>query len=199
VLTYRLAKPAPAIWNVFKTLVVIALFDAIVVWGLPTLILRVQHEGAGIDLFFPPLVAAGKVLLVAGTLLVLWAGMMLAIAGQGTPLPFDAPRRLVVGGPYAWLRTPMVTGTLGQVVGVRLISGSIIILLLFPLIAFLWNAIFRSTEEDVLQLHFGRDYELYRRSVRCWLPMRSRWRPPADYVPFSVSDMHKAPRRRRRR
>jgi protein-S-isoprenylcysteine O-methyltransferase Ste14 len=199
VLTYRLAKRAPAIWNVFKTLVVIALFDAIVVWGLPTLILRVQREGVGIDLFFPALVEAGKVMLAAGTLLVLWAGMMLAIAGQGTPLPFDAPRRLVVGGPYAWLRTPMVTGTLGQVVGVSFISGSVIILLLFPLIAFLWTTIFRSTEEDVLQLHFGRDYELYRRSVRCWLPMRAPWRPPADYVPLSVSDMHKAPRRRRRR
>ena len=198
---FRVANPAPASWNVLKTLLAIAGFDAIVLWGIPNLLLMVQHADAGLDLFFPPDVALGDAVLVASTCMVLWAGILLAIDGGGTPLPFDAPRRLVIAGPYAWLRTPMVTGTLGQVVGVGVITGSVLVVV-FPLvIALLWNSFIRPTEEERLQQRFGRQFELYRRSVRCWLPMRSPWKPPAGFAPVALADMPdvERPRRRRRR
>lgn len=199
-LIYRLANPAPAIWNVLKTLVVIALFDAVVVWGIPMVILFLQHADLGLGLFFPPQAEAGEAVLGVSTLLVLWAGVVLAIKGQGTPLWFDAPRRLVIDGPYAWLRTPMVTGTLGQVIGAGIITGSVIVLLLVPVIALLWNTLIRPTEEDVMQHYFGRHFELYRRSVRCWLPMRSPWKPPPEVGPFvAVSGMPDRVRQRRKR
>ena len=198
-LIYRLANPAPAIWNVIKTLVAIAIFDAIVVAGSPKLILMLQYADTGLDIFFPPQIQVGEGVLIAGTLLVLWAGMMLAISGQGTPLSFDAPRRLVIGGPYAWLRTPMVTGTLAQLIGVGIISGSVIVLALFPVVALLWNSFVRPTEEDVLQHLFGRNFELYRRSVRAWLPMRSPWRPPPELGAFALSDIPDRLQYRRRK
>lgn len=200
-LIYRLARPAPAIWNVIKTLVVIAIFDAVVVVGIPKLILMLQYADTGLDIFFPPQLELGEGILVAGTLLVLWAGMVLAISGQGTPLSFDAPRRLVIGGPYAWLRTPMVTGTLAQLIGVGVMSGSVLVLVLFPVVALLWNAFVRPTEEDVLQHLFGRNFELYRRSVRAWLPMGSPWKRPPEVGPFGLSDIPEVvpPRRRGRR
>ena len=199
-LIYRLATPAPAIWNVLKTPVLIALFDAIVVWGVPTLILLVQHADTGLDPFFPPQIEVGEAILAVSTVLVVWAGLMLAIKGGGTPLSLDAPRRLVITGPYAWFRTPMVTGTLGQVIGVGLIGGSVIVVLLVPVIAVLWNTIIRPTEEDVMQHLFGRGFELYRRSVRCWLPMRSPWKPPPEFGPFALSGLpEKGSRQWRRR
>ena len=66
-------------------------------------------------------------------------------------LPFDAPRRLVIGGPYAWLRTPMVTGTIGQGLGIGLMTGSIVVIVFFVIFALLWNTFVRPTEEDQMQ------------------------------------------------
>ncbi len=198
-LIYRLANPAPAIWNIIKTLVSIAVFDAIVVAGLPKLILMLQYADTGLDIFFPPQIEIGEGVVIVGTLLVLWAGMTLAINGQGSPLSFDAPRRLVISGPYAWLRTPMVTGTLLQLIGVGAMTGSILVLGLVPVVALIWTFLVRPAEEDVLQHLFGRNFELYRRSVRAWLPMRSPWKPPPEYGPFSLSDIPDSVLQRRRR
>ena len=194
---FRVARPAHAIWNVAKTVAAIALFDAVVVWAIPTLVLYLYQTDADIGLSFPPQVAAGAVVLAVSSALVLWAGITLAIEGQGTPLPFDAPRRLVIGGPYAWFRTPMVSGTLGQVTGVAVMTGSVFVLLLVPVLALLWNTLVRTSDDVTLQHLFGRRYELYRRSVRCWLPRRAAWRPPPEVGPFATATLPDRPRRRR--
>jgi protein-S-isoprenylcysteine O-methyltransferase Ste14 len=199
VLRYRLANPAPATWNILKTIAVIAVFDAVVVWGIPALVLVAQQSDTDFDLSFPPQVVLGVGVLTVSTLLVLWGGLTLAIKGRGTPLWIDAPQRLVVSGPYAWLRTPMVTGTLGQVAGVGVITGSPFVLLLVPVIALAWNTIVRPPEEELMQHFFGRNFELYRRSVRCWLPMRSAWKPPPDRPPIALSELPERPARRRKR
>lgn len=78
---YRLANPAPIAWNLLKTLIAVALFDAVVVWGIPMLLVRIQHSGVGLDLFFPPQNAIGEVILTASTVMVLWAAWMLAAKG----------------------------------------------------------------------------------------------------------------------
>ena len=48
----------------------------------------------------------------------------IATQGDGTPLPIDAPRRLVVSGPYAWVRNPMAVAGIAQGFGVALWHGS---------------------------------------------------------------------------
>jgi len=195
----RIANPAPAVWNVVKTLVIVALFNAVFVWAIPAAIVSLQRESGDFDaLFFPPQLEIGRGVLVAASLVVFWASMMLAIRGGGTPVPFDAPRRLVVGGPYAWLRTPMVTGTVMQGVGLTLMAGSIVVIVYFVTFALLWNTFVRPTEEDRMQSQFGRDFELYRRSVRCWLPMRTPWRRPEGETGPITLDETPDPNRRRR-
>lgn len=199
-LIYRVAKPAPVVWNVVKTLVVTVLFGAVFAWAIPTAIVLLQRESGDFDaLFFPQQEEAGLIVFILASLIVLWAALMLAIKGGGTPLSFDAPRRLVVGGPYAWLRTPMVTGTILQGVGMGLIHGSIIVVVFYVIFAVLWNSFVRPTEEDQMQSLFGREFELYRRSVRCWLPMRGPWRRPIGDVPPITLDETPDPNRRRRR
>lgn len=197
---YRSANPAPAPWNVVKTLVIVAVFDAVFVWAIPAAIVSFQRESGDFDaLFFPPQVLAGKIVLVAASVVVLWAAMMLAIKGGGTPLSLDAPRRMVVGGPYAWLRTPMVTGTFMQGVGIGVMTGSIVVIVLFLGFAFCWNTLVRPHEENQLQHLFGREFEAYRRNVRCWLPMRWAWTPPEGEVGPITLDETPDPNRRRRR
>lgn len=187
---YRFARPAPAIWNVVKTLFAMVLFYGVVVLAIPTLIVNLQRENGDFDaLFFPEQVLFGEIVFILASLLVLWAGLTLAIKGAGTPFSFDAPRRLVINGPYAWLRTPMVTGTIFQGVGVGIMTGSIVVIVYFVVFALLWNSFVRPTEEDQMQSWWGRDFELYRRSVRCWLPMRRPWGGPAgDVPPIGISE-----------
>jgi protein-S-isoprenylcysteine O-methyltransferase Ste14 len=177
--------------------VVVAIWSVAVVWALPLAITRAERD-ADFDVpGFQELPVIGLALVVAGSLLVLWAAVTMALAGRGTPLTFAAPRRLVVTGPYAWLRNPMVVGTLVQGVGLGAMYGSLPVLLLFACGALVWNLLRRHDDEDELQRVFGREFELYRRSVRCWLPMRKRWSPPPGTTPISYAELNRKRRRRR--
>ena len=197
---YRSANPAPALWNVVKTLVIVAVFDAVFVWAIPAAIVSFQRESGDFDaLFFPQQVLAGKIVLVAASAIVLWAAMLLAVSGGGTPLSFDAPRRLVIGGPYALLRTPMVSGTLMQGVGIGVMTGSIVVIALFLVFVLCWNTLVRQHEENQLQHLFGREFEAYRRNVRCWLPLLWAWTPPDEAPPITLDDTPNPHRRRRRK
>jgi protein-S-isoprenylcysteine O-methyltransferase Ste14 len=67
----------------------------------------------------------------------------------------------------------------GACVGIGL--GSYITLIYVSAGMVLWNKIVRPMEEADLSERFGDDFEQYRRSVRCWLPVfRSRVRQTGD-------------------
>ena len=53
---------------------------------------------------------AGIVVGTAGALVALSCVWAFAWIGKGTPAPFDPPRKLVVRGPYRFLRNPMYVG-----------------------------------------------------------------------------------------
>ncbi len=53
---------------------------------------------------------AGMVIGAAGAAVALWCIFTFAMIGRGTPAPFDPPRRLVVRGPYRFVRNPIYIG-----------------------------------------------------------------------------------------
>ncbi|HYR74228.1 MAG TPA: methyltransferase [Pyrinomonadaceae bacterium] len=53
---------------------------------------------------------AGMVIGAAGGAIALWCIFTFALIGRGTPAPFDPPRRLVIRGPYRFVRNPMYIG-----------------------------------------------------------------------------------------
>ena len=120
---------------------------------------------------------AGAALVLAG--LAVWYATvrLFARVGEGTLAPWDPTRKLVVLGPYRYVRNPMITGVLLVLVGEAALFGSPWILA-WAAAFFAVNAVwFPLVEEPGLVERFGREYEDYRRAVPRWLPRRRPWTP----------------------
>lgn len=120
----------------------------------------------------PEALAVGVQVLALVCLPGLAAAREFAVAGNGTPLPYDPPTLLVTSGPYAYVRNPMQL----TIALVYLVLGILQPpLLLGALVALAYGAGFASWHEGgQLRAVFGSDWETYRAGVRAWLP---RWRP----------------------
>lgn len=171
---YRPARPARTSWNVLKTLLLLALFWFVVLLVVPIAISVVEVE-LGIQRF-PSQPLPALVGLLAFSALGLWAAVTLAISGQGTPAPFDTARTFVVGGPYAYVRNPLVIGIIGQGVALGLMLGSVPVLAYFAMSFTIWYFVIRPGEERDLEARFGNLWRDYTRRVRAFRPRLSPYR-----------------------
>ncbi len=113
---------------------------------------------------------AGMAIGTAGAAIALWCVLTFALAGRGTPAPFDPPRRLVTQGPYRFVRNPMYIGAGLVLVGAALFYGSWLLLSYTGLLFLITHALVVWYEEPTLRRTFGEEYELYCRRVRRWWP-----------------------------
>ena len=158
------------------TLVQIAGFWWFFLFAVPPLLVTLER-GLGSEPFeVAGQAVAGWSLLVGFSALGLWSGMTIAARGAGTPLPFDATNRLVIDGPYAYVRNPMVIAGLGQGASVGLLLGSWVVFTYVGLGAAIWQWIVRPAEERDLLAAFGDSYTAYVRQVRCWIPRGQEYR-----------------------
>jgi protein-S-isoprenylcysteine O-methyltransferase Ste14 len=112
----------------------------------------------------------GLLFVIAGAVLAVSCILAFAFIGRGTPAPFDPPRRLVVRGPYRWVRNPMYVGAGTALLGAALYYDSLPLLAYgvgFLLAMHLFVVLY---EEPVLRRAFGPEYEEYRRRVGRWWP-----------------------------
>jgi protein-S-isoprenylcysteine O-methyltransferase Ste14 len=117
---------------------------------------------------------AGMIVAGAGMLIALSCIFTFVSIGRGTPAPFDPPRRLVIQGPYRFVRNPMYIGAGLALAGAALFYQAISVLIyagVFVLISHLFVVLY---EEPTLAATFGPDYGAYCRSVRRWLPGAGR-------------------------
>jgi len=96
--------------------------------------------------------------------------------GRGTPLPADAPRRLVTTGLFGRIRNPIMAAELAVIWGVALHLTSLGAALYAVAITSLAHALVVHVEEPELRRRFGRSYDEYCRSVPRWLPRLRRQR-----------------------
>ena len=118
----------------------------------------------------PPLLVTGFVLLSLGVAAYMWCVWDFASFGRGTPLPIDAPRKLVVHGLYHYTRNPMYLSVLAVVVGWAALFGMAWLLAYASALALCCHLFVVFYEELKLQDLFGLEYESYRRVVPRWFP-----------------------------
>jgi len=97
--------------------------------------------------------------------------------GLGTPAPFDPPRRLVISGPYRFVRNPMYVGMGIALIGEALVFPNVTWLMLAMVVS-LWavlSVFIIEYEEPSLRRMFGAEYEAYFREVHRWIPRLRPW------------------------
>ena len=117
-----------------------------------------------------PLAVLGAVLLALGLALIARTVTLFVRVGRGTLAPWDPTSKLVVRGPYRYVRNPMITGVLAVLLGEAALFGSLA-LLAWSAVVFAVNAVyFVHVEEPGLRRRFGAEYEVYAASVPRWIP-----------------------------
>jgi protein-S-isoprenylcysteine O-methyltransferase Ste14 len=123
-----------------------------------------------------PAVWPAVILIGLGAALYFWCLWLFATRGRGTPGPWDAPRRVVDVGPYAWVRNPMYLAVLLLVAGETLLFRSVPLLIYLGVVALLVELFVVGYEEPTMTDRFGDEYSAYRRRVPRWIPRRPRAR-----------------------
>ena len=173
------SNPGAPIWgsdlSVWRHLRAIALLPGTVAIVVPALLL------IGNDWEFEPLLAVlGAPLIAAGLALWLWTVRLFATIGRGTLAPWDPTERLVVEGPYAHVRNPMITAVLAVLVGEALVFGNTAIAIWAGVFAVVNHFFFLAYEEPAVQERFDEEYRRYKQNVPRWIPRRTPWRPTGE-------------------
>jgi protein-S-isoprenylcysteine O-methyltransferase Ste14 len=119
----------------------------------------------------------GAAVLLLG--LALWAWCLTLFRGKG--VPFNPPNELIVRGPYAWVRNPMLTGVSLALLGAGLLLHSISIVFVWTPAFVLLNFIaVKRVEEPELERRLGAEYAAYKQAVPWLLPRRPRQGPGSE-------------------
>ncbi len=152
--------------------------------ALRNLLFTIVVPGAG-AIWFPAWILHGHddiaasswpavAVIAAGVALYGWCAWNFASTGRGTPGPWDAPRQVVVSGPYRWVRNPIYIGALAVVLGEAWLFSSLTLLEYAGAIAVVCHLFVLLYEERTLRRRFGAAYAEYLRVVPRWLPRRPR-------------------------
>lgn len=173
VLEVRVSRSASPRRQLARTLLQMLGFWVFFLAVLPGAILFLESRW-GLHLGFPAAVrVVGAALLLLASAAGLWSAFAMSLHGDGTPLPSAAANRLVIAGPYRFVRNPMALAGIAQAMGVGMLASSWLVVVYALCGAVYWNELVRPFEEADLAERFGAEYAEYRSRVRCWVP-----RPP---------------------
>ena len=157
-----------AMFVIFRALTYATLFVGFVLVFLPARILAIAGIARPSPLAWPQIL--GLAVGIAGAALAVWCVLAFAFIGKGTPAPFDPPRRLVIRGPYRYVRNPMYIGATLALAGAAIFFEALSLAAFvagFLLVTHLFVLVY---EEPTLRRTFGPDYDSYCARVHRWLP-----------------------------
>lgn len=151
-----------------RTLTYASLFIAFVLIYLPARVLA--WAGIAAPAALGPAQWTAMFTGAVGAALALWCVGAFAWIGKGTPAPFDPPRRLVIRGPYRFVRNPMYLGAALAVASAALYFRSWALAAFVAGFLLVCHTFVLVYEEPHLRRVFGPEYDDYCRHVHRWLP-----------------------------
>ncbi len=124
------------------------------------------------------LYAVGGLFAGAGLFLLVMTIRLFIRRGKGTLAPWTPTQKLVVEGPYSFVRNPMITGVLSVIIGEALIIQSYSLLIWAVLFFGINHLYFILSEEPGLVKRFGEEYVRYKKEVPRWIP---KFEPSKQY------------------
>jgi protein-S-isoprenylcysteine O-methyltransferase Ste14 len=116
------------------------------------------------------LLVIGILVMALGAAIYAWTVWDFASFGRGTPLPIDAPKKLVVKGLYRYVRNPMYLGVILVILGWTCIFADGWLLVYALGVGIAVHLFVVGYEEPRLNNLFGEQYEAYRASTGRWVP-----------------------------
>ncbi len=168
-------------WLALKNLLFTVLVPGFVAGWVPLVFLlrRAQPPAVWISHHY-----AAVPLFLTGVGLYLACVWHFGVNGRGTPAPIDPPKKLVMRGPYRWVRNPMYLAVLLFILGEALFFWRLTLVLYLVFLASALQVFVLLFEEPGLQRRFGAMYSDYRNATNRWLPRPPR--PRLETVaPFS--------------
>jgi len=135
---------------IFRAITYVAVFTALLLIYLPSRVLLWSGIVRPATMHAPQI--AGIILASIGASIAVWCIVTFAWIGKGTPAPFDPPRRLVVRGPYRFVRNPMYIGGALALAGAALFYLSLFLLAyscIFLLAAYLFVLFYEESDYDL--------------------------------------------------
>ena len=163
----------PMTWQLIKAVIILPGTALVYV---PTALLWIHGwDMAQID---QPRLWIAVVLSLAGAAMAGWTMSLFRRIGRGTPAPWAPPQKLVVMGPYRYVRNPMITSVLVMLVAEALFFASWQLIGWMAVFFIANNIYFPLFEEKGLEKRFGDDYHTYKKNVPRWIPRLSPWTRP---------------------
>jgi protein-S-isoprenylcysteine O-methyltransferase Ste14 len=145
---------------------------------LPYLILWLEHRSP-----VPPVTpltgffVLGLAISVAGLVLFIATVRMFIMIGNGTIMPWDPTRKLIIVSLYGHVRNPMILSLIILQIGEAVLFASFGIVILAVLNFAVNTVYFIFSEEPGLEKRFGAEYLEYKQNVPRWIPRLKPWRP----------------------
>jgi protein-S-isoprenylcysteine O-methyltransferase Ste14 len=164
-------------WGLMKAIIILP--GTVLVFVPTAILLLAGGTKAAADIQTPAEVTfyAAALFFAAGGYLVVRTARLFTTFGQGTPAPWEPPQKLVILGPYRYVRNPMITGVILVLLGESILFNAWLIFL-WALLFLIGNMIYLPlVEEKGLIARFGDAYREYRDQVPRWVPRLRRWDP----------------------
>ena len=166
-----MTRTASLYWTLAQTVV----FWSVFLWILPLAISELERQLGWHPFSHDHQRLGASVLFALASALGIASGMTMAVVGEGTPLPTATAPKLVVIGPYRYVRNPMAVAGILQGLAVGWYLGSFTVLAYALAGAIVWHLFVKPVEEANLLERFGNDYRDYQAAVSLWiwLPRRT--------------------------
>lgn len=120
------------------------------------------------QIVFPPINYFGSILILAGSILNIWAGKLFK-KHNTTVKPNEKASMLIDYGPFKFSRNPMYLGMALFLIGEGIFLGSLSSFFGVLIFLFVIEVFFIPAEEKLMEEIFGTDYKNYKTKVRRWI------------------------------